>query len=65
MCSAPFQLEAEVRTANRHDVLAAVQSLLPDVTIEETELGFNVRGQIEGVSARDLNRRLLSALRRV
>ena len=60
-----FQLEAEVRTANRRDVLAALQNLLPNVGIEETETGLKLAGRVEGESARDLNRSLLSALRRV
>lgn len=65
MARVRFQLEAEVRTANRRDVLTALRSQLPHASIEETETGLEVRGQVEGESARDLNRALLSALRRV
>lgn len=65
MAGVRFQLDAEVHTVNPRDVLAALQSLHPDVKIEETETGFKLAGRIEGESARDLNRSLLSALRRV
>ncbi len=46
-------------------MLAALHDLLPDATIETTETGLRVRVQLEGESARDLNRAVLSALRRV
>jgi len=65
MRSIRFQLDAEVRGANQRDVLAAARSLLPGAEIEETELGFTARRQIEGESARDINRAVRSALRRV
>ena len=60
-----FQLQAEVRTVNQRDVLAAMLSLLPSLSIEQTETGLKLSGRIKGKSASDLNRSLLSALRRV
>jgi predicted RNA binding protein with dsRBD fold (UPF0201 family) len=47
------------------EVLAALQDLFPEAAIETTETGLRVRVQLEGESARDLNRAVLSALRRV
>ena len=46
-------------------MLAALHDLFPDAAIETTETGLRVRVQLEGESARDLNRAVLSALRRV
>jgi hypothetical protein len=60
-----FHLVGEVRTAERRGVLALLEELLPEGRIEETEAGFRVEAQLEGESARELNRSLLSALRRV
>jgi hypothetical protein len=60
-----FELEAEVRTANVQDALAELPRLLPGATIVKTAAGLKVGGELEGESARDLNRWLLSALRRV
>ena len=44
---------------------AALRDLFPDAAIETTETGLRVRAQIEGESARELNRAILTALRRV
>jgi predicted RNA binding protein with dsRBD fold (UPF0201 family) len=60
-----FDLDAEVRSASPQEVLAALHDLFPDATIETTETGLRVRVQLEGETARDLNRAVLSALRRV
>jgi predicted RNA binding protein with dsRBD fold (UPF0201 family) len=60
-----FDLDADVRSARPQEVLAALHDLFPDATIETTETGLRVRAQLEGESARDLNRAVLSALRRV
>ncbi len=46
-------------------MLAALQDLFPEAAIETTETGLRVRVQLEGERARDLNRAVLSALRRV
>jgi predicted RNA binding protein with dsRBD fold (UPF0201 family) len=60
-----FDLDGDVRSASPQEVLAALRDLFPDATIETTETGLRVRVQLEGESARDLNRAVLSALRRV
>jgi len=44
---------------------AALRDLFPDAAVETTETGLRVRAQIEGDSARELNRAVLTALRRV
>jgi hypothetical protein len=59
-----FHLTAEVRTASPREVLSVLRHLLPNGQIEETERGFVVQADLMGESARDLNRGLLSALRR-
>ncbi len=46
-------------------MLTALRDLFPEAAIETTETGLRVRVQLEGESARDLNRAVLSALRRV
>jgi hypothetical protein len=60
-----FDLDADVRSANPQGVLAALRDLFPDAVVETTETGLRVRVQIEGESARELNRAVLTALRRV
>lgn len=64
MSNACFHLTAEVRTAAPREVLSVLRDLLPDGEIEQTEQGFGVRADLMGERARDLNRSLLSALRR-
>jgi predicted RNA binding protein with dsRBD fold (UPF0201 family) len=59
-----FDLDADVRSANPQEVLAALRDLFPDAAIETTETGLRVRAQIEGETARVLNRAVLTALRR-
>jgi hypothetical protein len=59
-----FHLTAEVRTASPREVLSVLRRLLRGGQIEETERGFAIQGELMGESARDLNRGLLSALRR-
>jgi hypothetical protein len=59
-----FRLKAEVGSGN----LSAIQPLLAQVTggqVTPTPAGLHVEGAMEGIDARDVNRRLLSALRRV
>jgi predicted RNA binding protein with dsRBD fold (UPF0201 family) len=60
-----FDLDADVRSASPQEVLAALRDLFPDAAIETTETGLRVRAQIEGETARELNRAVLTALRRV
>jgi hypothetical protein len=59
-----FRLEGEVRSED----LSAIQPLLTQLTggqVTATSAGLHVEGAMEGRDARDVNRRLLSALRRV
>jgi hypothetical protein len=59
-----FRLNGEVSSEN----LSAVQPLLAQLTggqVTPTPDGLHVKGAMEGTDARDVNRRLLSALRRV
>ena len=59
-----FCLNGEVSSEN----LSAIQTLLAQLTggqVTATPAGLHVEGAMEGSDARDVNRRLLSALRRV
>ena len=59
-----FRLNGEVSSDN----LSAIQPLLVQFTsgqVTSTPEGLHVEGAMEGTDARDVNRRLLSALRRV
>jgi hypothetical protein len=59
-----FCLNGEVSSEN----LSAIQILLTHLTggqVTATPAGLHVEGTMEGSDARDVNRRLLSALRRV
>jgi hypothetical protein len=59
-----FRLNGEVSSEN----LSAIQTLLAQLTggqVTATPAGLHVEGAMEGSDARDVNRRLLSALRRV
>jgi len=59
-----FRLNGEVSSENP----SAIQPLLVQLTggpVTSTPEGLHVAGAMEGTDARDVNRRLLSALRRV
>ena len=59
-----FRLNGEVSSDN----LSAIEPLLVQFTggqVTSTSEGLHVEGAMEGIDARDVNRRLLSALRRV
>jgi hypothetical protein len=59
-----FRLNGEVSSES----LSAIQPLLAQFTggqVTATSDGLHVEGAVEGTDARDVNRRLLSALRRV
>ena len=59
-----FRLNGEVSSENP----GAIQQLLAQLTggqVTPTPAGLHVEGAMEGTDARDVNRRLLSALRRV
>ena len=59
-----FRLSGEVSSEN----LSTIQPLLTQITggqVTATAAGLHVEGAMEGTDARDVNRRLLSALRRI
>ncbi len=60
-----FTLVARIRTTDHAALGAVLANLIPHGVITLTSEGFRVEAALEGTSARDLNRMLLSALRRV
>jgi hypothetical protein len=60
-----FSLVARVSTENPTAVKRAIKEFAPKGSVTATEGGFVVKAELRGASARDLNRKLLSALRRV
>ena len=58
-----FHLVADVSSASPDGVRAVVAQLFP-TGVTETAGGFHVEAVLEGESARDLNRTVLSALRK-
>jgi hypothetical protein len=60
-----FRLEARIRTSDPADIQGVLASLIPHAVVTPTTEGCQVEGTLEGSSARDLNRTLLSALRRI
>lgn len=60
-----FRLRGDIRTKNRNDIRVCLRELFPDAAIRENEIGFAVDAQMTGETAQELNRTLLSALRRV
>ena len=60
-----FLLAAQIRTTERAAVQVVLADLIPQSAITTTEEGLHVEGEVEGTSARDLNRLLLSAVRRI
>ena len=60
-----FTLVATVSTEAVPQIQEALRNLIPDGSIKRTADGFAVTGKMTGKDARDLNRTLLSALRRV
>jgi hypothetical protein len=60
-----FHLMADVRSANRSAIRPVLRDLHTGSDVTETEHGFSIDAEVEGANAQDLNRTLLSALRRV
>ena len=60
-----FLLAAQIRTTEHAAVQVVLADLIPQSAITTTEEGLRVEGEVEGTSARDLNRLLLSAVRRI
>ena len=65
MANRKFSLVARVRTENPQAVKQVLQELVSKGSITQTEEGFLVKAELSGDSARELNRILLSALRRI
>ena len=59
-----FQLVAEVSSDNPAVIESLLRQLLQGEITKMAD-GFHIQASMSGASARDLNRRLLSALRRV
>ncbi len=64
MATERFGLLAEVSTKNPTAVRPVLEALV-EGTVAETADGFHIEGAMVGRDARNLNRRLLTALRRV
>ena len=61
-----FKLSATVSSDNLDGVRVPLEHFLgPRAKVERTDDGFNVEATMVGVEARELNRQLLSAMRRV
>jgi len=60
-----FRLKATVRSANARAVKSVLESLVGKGSVSESGDDLLVEAEMDGPSARDLNRTLLSALRRV
>jgi tetrahydromethanopterin S-methyltransferase subunit A len=60
-----FALMARVSTENPHAIKRALQELVSTGSVTPTDEGFVVKATMQGEDARELNRTLLSALRRV
>lgn len=65
MANRKFALVARVSTEDPRAVKRALPALLPEGSITQTVDGFIVKAELRGASARELNRTLLSALRRI
>jgi hypothetical protein len=59
-----FNLSAKVNTDNPKAIKVVLKDILPKAEISLNGNEFNIEAAIQGESARDLNRDLLSVLRR-
>lgn len=60
-----FRLKARINSESPHKIKTVLDGLVPRKSVTLTAEGFAVNATMRGESARDLNRALLSALRRV
>lgn len=60
-----YDLTANVSTENPRAIRRVLDDLIEKGSVTPTEDGFQVKAKMVGESARDLNRTLLSALRKV
>jgi hypothetical protein len=65
MAKKVFELSANVSTENPRAVKRVLDDLIEHGTVTAAEDGFQIKAKMVGESARDLNRTLLSALRKV
>jgi hypothetical protein len=65
MAKRTFTLTARISTENTKGIKRVLQELFPNKSVTSTDEGFLVKATMRGENARDLNRTLLSALRRV
>jgi hypothetical protein len=65
MTKTTFALVARISTENPHGIKRVLAELFPKKSITLTDEGVLVKATMRGENARDLNRTLLSALRRV
>jgi hypothetical protein len=64
MTTQRFKLVARVSSSTPKAVKPVLEKVLPKGSIKEADGEFVVEAEMEGASAKDLNRSLLSALRR-
>ena len=60
-----FTLAARIRTTDPAALQDVLTTLIPHGVVTPTSEGFRVEATLEGANARDLNRMLLSTLRRI
>ncbi len=60
-----FQLRARVSSSNPQAIRPVLENLITQGRVQEVEEEFQVEAGMEGESAKELNRLLLAALRRV
>jgi hypothetical protein len=65
MTKKTFTLIAQISTENPQAIKLVLEKLLSKGSITPTDEGFLIKSMMHGESARELNRTLLSALRRV
>ena len=64
MADTSFRVSAQVSSDNLAAAKAVLDGLLPQGAVSETEGELLVEAELSGASAKELNRALLSALRR-
>lgn len=66
MGSKRFELKATVSSDNLSAVKSAIEEFIGDAgSVSDTEEGLEIKASLEGESAKDLNRELLSRMRRI
>jgi len=60
-----FRLKARVRSANLRAIEAVLKGFVTNGAVRRVGDEFTVEAEMEGLSAKDLNRTLLSALRKL